>query len=216
MPIKIKAKVDRSKLKRVLEQKQRLLHHNIAYVIRNEAVPYLISLIMNGYDRLSDRMDLLPEDPTNPANWREEFLDLLESDFEDNFFFQDNKIIIRMGDRDVLGYGGNPANDDTPVHWLVFYLQGLLGEWAFISPESYQTLTGSRYKPHWGRFGEGFMVSRQEYQRKGWHRKIAFEELRHPFSGFSPLDIFKEAIDEFSLRPFIARALEATADGRRL
>lgn len=219
MSIKVKATVDRDKVKKIIAKKRKLLHQNIEAVIRNDAIPYLIALVMKGYDELSERMEGMQEDdPTNPANWREEFIELLREDFEDNFLYQDNKIIIRMGDKNILGYTGGEQDpgDDQPIHWLVFYLKGLVGEWAFISPGVYERITGRKYKPHWGKFGEGFMISRKAYYGKGWNRVMAFEEVRHPFSGFAPLDIFREAVNEFKLSTFVKRAVTATAEGRKI
>ena len=37
--------------------------------------------------------------------------------------------------------------------------------------------------------------------------------VKHPFSGFSPLDIFAEALNEFKIRPFIQEAINAAIRG---
>lgn len=217
---KIKANIDIAKLKSVLEKKQKLIQKNIVAVLKKEAIPFLIERIMVGFDSLSERADMSPEDPTNPANWRVEFLNKLEEDLERTFVVVGDRITIRLGDKDFLGYdpSGQIDPDDTePLHWMVFFIEGLVGDWAFISPENYARLNpGSRYQPGWGRFDSGFMVSRQDYESQGWDRIIPFSTLRHPFSGFSPLDIFAEALREFRLRPFIQRAIDAAIKGRQL
>jgi hypothetical protein len=216
---KIKAKVDTSKLKTILEKRQKLIQGNIVSILKHEAIPTLITKIMIGYDDLSQRADMLPEDPTNPANWRTEFLTKLQEDLEDTFIVTGSRISVRIGDKDFLGYNpeGSISPDDTqPLHWMVFFLEGLIGDWAFISPEAYKSITGSDYKAGWGRFASGFMVSREDYQVNGWDRKIPFDQVRHPFSGFSPVDIFAEALREFQLRPFIQRAIDAAMKGKKL
>ncbi len=217
---KIKANVDIGKLKAIFEKKQKLIQRNIAVVLKKEAIPFLIERIMVGFDSLADRANMLPEDPTNPGNWRMEFLTKLEEDLERTFVLAGDRITIRLGDKDFLGY--NPSGtidpDDTePLHWMVFFIEGLVGDWAFISPENYSRLSGgSTYKPGWGRFNSGFMISRQDYEEQGWNRIIPFDQVRHPFSGFSPLDIFAEALREFKLRPFIQKAIDASIKGKQL
>lgn len=217
---KIKAKIDTSKLKSVIEKRQKLIQKNVVAVLKNEAIPLLISKIMEGYDELSDRAEMGPDDPTNPANWRAEFLLKLEQDLERTFIVTGSRITVKLGDKDFLGY--NPSEsispDDTePLHWMVFFIEGLIGDWAFITPETYGLLTrGGKYDSKWGRFSSGFMVSKEDYEAQGWNKVIPFEQVRHPFSGFSPLDIFTEALREFKLRPFVQKAIDAAIQGRKL
>ena len=217
--VKIKANINVASLKTALRRQNRLVTLNIATVIKKEALPFLIERIMVGFDDLSDRADLLAEDPTNPSNWRAEFLLKLEEDLERTFVITENRISVSIGEKDFLGYdpSGRLASDDTePLHWLVFYLEGLVGDWGFISPETYTRITKQPYKTTWGRFSDGFMISRQDYEDQGWDRVMGFDQVRHPFSGFSPLDIFAEALREFRLKHFIQRALDAAIRGKKL
>lgn len=219
MGFKAKINIDTAQLKRILRSKQDLLEHNIQTVVRTDAIPHLIDLIMKGYEELSDRMTTLPEDPTNPSNWREEFKARLHLDLERNLIVTSNGLIVRLGDKEYLGYsteGSNDPTDDSPLVWMVFYLEGLVGDWAFISPELYEQHTGRPMDSSWGRFGEGFMISKAQFDSDGWGKVASFEEVRHPFSGFSPLDIFTEALNEFQMKPFIAKAIKISKEGRRL
>ena len=218
---KIKANVDTTKLKQVIVKKQFLIQKNIKTVLKKEAVPFLIDKIMLGYDNLIERSNTGPDDPTNPALWREEFRLKLEKDLDDTFIVTGSRVSVKLGDKDFLGYNATgqtiPRDDTQPLHWMVFYLEGLIGDWAFITPETYKRLTqGGRYDTRWGRFAQGFMVSKQDYEEQGWDRVIPFDQVRHPFSGFSPLDIFTEALREFNFRPFIQKAIDAAIKGRKL
>ena len=216
---KIKINIDKAQLKKVVESKFNLIQHNLVAVLERKAIPRLIAMIMEGYDGLADRASQGPDDPTNPANWRTEFLFRLEQDLQNTFIVAGNRISVKLGSKEFLGYdasGGIPPDDNTPLHWLVFYIEGLLGDWAFVTPEMYKSLSGGKYNPEWGRFGQGFMVSRDNYEKQGWSKTIPFEQARHPFSGFSPLDIFAEALREFKIRPFVQEALDAAARGKRL
>ncbi len=221
--VKLRLKVDTAKLTKIIAKKKKLLRANVQTVLFNDAIPHLIELIMAGYDGLGDRMDLLPEDPTNPANWREEFRDLLQDDLVETIAVEANKITFGLGNRDILGYtasGEQAEGDNAPLHWLVFYFEGLIGEWGFIDTALYQQFRSpeggvGKFKAG-GKFGSGFMISKIDFFDEGWDKVIPWSSVRHPFSGFSPLDIFTEAIREFSLRPFINTALKATAEGREL
>jgi hypothetical protein len=216
--IKINAKIDKAALSRIIQEKQKLIKENIREVMRHKALPHLIDLVMGGYDELSDRMEAGPEDPTNPANWRSEFLSKLREDLEDNLILTGDRIVAKIGDTDFLGYdpsGTIDPADTEPLHWLVFYIEGLAGDWGFVTPEDYNTITRGKYDPQWGRFSRGFMISREEYEAQGWSKVIPFEQIRHPFSGFSPLDIFSEALNEFKIRPFVQKAIEAAVRGEK-
>lgn len=218
--VKLKANIDRAQLKRIIEKKQKLLQENIAAVIRNEAIPHLIDRIMEGFDSLADRADQLPEDPTNPSNWRDEFRTKLQEDLQNTFRISGNRIQIDIGEKRFLGYaegGENESSDSTPLVWLVYYIEGLAGDWAFIGPDLYERFRGSgTFDETWGRFGQGFMISKEQYFEEGWNNIVSYESVRHPFSGFSPVDIFNEALNEFRLRPFIQKAIDAATAGRKL
>lgn len=221
MSFNVNLVVSKAALKQILKEKQDLIWHNIKQVVLNEAVNNLVDVIMEGFDRLSQRADQLPEDPTNPSNWREEFRESLHQDIYDTISFENNTISFYVGNKDFLGYeeGGelNDKNDDSPLKWLVYYIEGLAGDWAYISAETYEQIKGSgRYKPEWGRFGRGFMISREQFDAENWGAIIPFDTVRHPFSGYAPLDIFTEALNEWSLHPFIERALQAAVRGEKL
>ena len=218
--VKISAEINMPSLKGFIESTELLIRQNIKSVLRNQAIPHLIDLIMIGYDSLSDIANTGPDDPTNPANWREEFYLKLQKDLEDTFIVTGDNIRVKLGDKAFLGYnesGGISPDDVEPLHWLVFYLEGLIGDWAFITPETYTRVThGGIYKPGWGRFEEGFMINREDYEEQGWGRVVPFAQVRHPFSGFAPLDIFSVALDGFKIRHFVGKAIAAAAEGRRI
>jgi len=216
MGVKVKIKLDGAGLKKVIEKKQALIRANIKQAFLTNAIPHLIDLIMVGFDRLGERAELLPDDPTNPSNWREDFLLRLQDDVYDNIeiLSEGNKLYIRvrMGDKKFLGYdqGIEERNSSQPLLWLVYYLEGLAGEWGFVTTE----MSGKEY----GRFGQGFMISREAYEKEKWQARtgISFNQIRHPFSEYSPVDIFREALAEFNLRPFIKQAIDAAVRGTEL
>jgi len=60
------------------------------------------------------------------------------------------------------------------------------------------------------------MISREDFYAEGWNEVVPFESVRHPFSGFAPVDIFTEALHEWRIRPFIQKAIDAAIRGKRL
>lgn len=210
---------------RIVAAKLKLVENNIAAVIQKEAIPHLIDLIMIQYDKLSERMDKLSdEDPTNPAIWRGTFKDKLEEEAAETFIFDKTSGIIRLnlGEKSFLGYGDAPDTDsNSPMVWMVFYLEGLAGSWAWITRETYQKVfPEGKWDPKWGRFksAPGFMLSGGDFfdSKAPWRNKISWSEVKHPFSAFSPLDIFAEALNEFNIRPFVDKAIKAAMAGRKL
>ncbi len=213
-PIKVKI-TNTAKLRKFLEAKQKLIENNVKNIMKKKALPHLIDLIMKGYDGLSSRMSG-EEDPTNPALWREEFKAKLEQDLNDTFVFGNGKLMIKLGEKSFLGYDRASEKTDEPLIWLVYYIEGLAGSWAFITPEMWVLKHGGKKYPGFGRFSEGFLISENDFFAERWDSVIPFNQVRHPFSGVSPLDIFNEALNEFRIRPFIKEALAAAVRGQKI
>ena len=127
---KIKINLDVSRLKKIIEKKQKLIQKNIHTILKREAIPLLIAMIMDGYDDLSERAEMGPDDPTNPANWRNEFLLKLEKDLERTFIVTGDRVSVRLGDKDFLGYdpSGKTASqadiDESPIRIIRELLGG--------------------------------------------------------------------------------------------
>jgi len=64
--ININANIKREILNKIIERRLKLIRENIRVVMRNKALPHLIDLVMKGYDELTDRAAMGPDDPTNP------------------------------------------------------------------------------------------------------------------------------------------------------
>lgn len=210
---------------RIIQAKLKLVKDNIKNVMKKEAIPHLIDLIMKGYDFLGERMEELPiEDPTNPANWRSVFKAKLEEEAEETFTFDrvSGRIKVKLGERSFLGYGSEEdTSSDTPLVWMVYYLEGLVGSYGWVTKDLWkQVFPDGNWDPTWGRFqsSPGFMLRGGEFfdRSNPWRKKITWSEIRHPFSAYSPLDIFAEALNEFNIRPFIDRAIKAALAGKKI
>jgi hypothetical protein len=227
--IKVKLKLSREQANnaaKIVQAKLRLVEHNIAAILKSEAIPHLIDLIMVRYDELGEKMEsMADEDPTNPAIWRGTFKDKLEEEAEQTFIFDRSSGVIRLnlGEKAYLGYSESPDTDSNqPLVWMVYYLEGLKTSWAWITRETWEEIyPEGKWDPSWGRFkneGSGFMLSGRKFHRAGndWMDELVWSEVRHPFSTWSPDDIFQKAMDEFLIRPFIQKAVDAAMAGKKL
>jgi len=232
--IKVKTRLSKQQAalaERIVKAKLKLVEDNIAAVIRKEAIPHLIDLIMKHYDKLGERMESLPhDDPTNPIHWRGTFKDKLEEEAEETFIFDRSSGVIKLnlGEKSYLGYGDAEDNQsDRPMVWMVYYLEGLAGSWGWVTREIWQQVfPDGTWDSDWGRFrnAPGFMMSGGDFfareNKKGkpnlFRQKITWSEIKHPFSAYSPMDIFAEALNEFQIRPFINRAIQAALAGKKL
>jgi len=164
------------------------LQKNINAVFKAEAIPAIKEAYLVVYDRLANIVEgLYPsrikgKDSLSLQSQRPLFVaqldrELANASFEGGAF----SVSIRLtGDEDA---DGRPTTPDS----LNFYIEGVMGAFAFITPEHLEqrrpTSEASR-----GRVGRGFMISRKNYFRERWEEitGIPFSEVRHPVSGLAP------------------------------
>jgi len=217
--VKVNFSLDQQSLRKLsnLLDKQ-LLSKNISYVLREIIGRKYIEAIMEEFDEFSLYFD--PEDPAAPEHWRDEFQESLLQDLHSFSKETTDKISISLGDKDFLGYneGSLDPRDDTPLVWFVFYMEGLAGEYAFISESLFFEKKGPRVDlSRYGRFGKGFMISRSDYETEGWDQFTSFDQVRFPFSGERPKDIFQEAWEKVDINAAdFKKAVIATLENRRL
>lgn len=219
MKVKVNFNLDQPSLKKLsnlLDKK--LLSKNVSYVMREILGRKYIEEIMIEYDEFSLYFD--PEDPAAPEHWRDEFYESLLRDLHNFAEETTDKISISLGDKEFFGYneGSIDPRDSTPLVWMVFYLEGLAGEYAFISEQLFQEKKGPRGDlSKYGRFGKGFMVSKDDYEMEGWGEFMPFDQVRFPFSGERPKNFFEEAWNKVQLNQAdFKKAVVATLEGRTL
>ena len=172
--------------------------------------PAVVDRIMAVFDELADEIGL-EEDPTSPHFWRNEFKEKLLSEARHVVETSDG-ISVSFGEMSYLGYEeGEIAPEDTePLHWAVFWFEGLAGSYAFITPEFLAQVRGSSSLDgiRMGRFGEGFLISREDYEDGGFSKAAPFSDMEHPLSGSPPIDIFEAALSTYDYRPNISNAIK--------
>lgn len=221
--LKLKLKMNKPKLESLLIKKKRLIQRNIKSVIQKEVIPHVVDLVMEGYDELSQLAEegVGKDDPSRPSEWRDIFKTHLLESANASFKSTRNTIEVGMGENAFLGDLSTFVDDEDsqPLHWMVFFLEGLVGEFALITPQTYAKL-----KPHkefddsWGRFENDpvFMIERKAYFAQGFNKIIPWNLVRHPFSGVRPPDIFATALSKLNIRPFIKKAIKAAVQGKEI
>jgi len=179
---------------------------NVSNILKNEYYPKLV-------DRIVEWFNLLPigpnNDPTSLEKWVGVFKSHLLEQVDNSILIKEGELSIELGDKRFLGYG---REDDTeapdPIIWMVYFIadtaaQGIAGRFAFISKTDFEKVRGAgKYKEKWGRFGLGFMISKDEFNDEGWDKVLgSFESNEHPLSKFlgsgeGPLNIFQKAFEE--------------------
>ena len=184
---------------------------NLLRVFKNEAAAEIKQAFLNVYDELAETEEgqagarIRGKDPSSLKN--------LRPLFEAHVSIEGDEIVIRLMNKSDLGFGrqGSPEGRPTTVDVLSFYLEGVAGEFGFITPEHY-TAQGRQSSRPLGRFGAGFLIPRDRYRRERWEEVtgIPFEEIRHPISGQPPFRGFEEIPAKLNFSKYIERALVQT------
>jgi hypothetical protein len=192
---------------------------NLLHILKTEFIPIAVSRLMELYDGLIAN-SAMKEDPANPANSdvREAFKNSVSKSLNQTLVNRGyDEIKISTGNKDELGYGkhnlqylkkGVPKNP-APLDWLIFFLEGFIGEYYFVEYEDYVRLrpqVSADTFSEWGWFGKGFLIpasSKSDLVVKGNLKK-------HPFSGLKPTPIFDKIMDNINFDDYINKAIETT------
>jgi hypothetical protein len=188
----------------------RLFKKNLMEVISTEAGPALINKILDQYEL--ELFDIAPvTDPTAPEFWQDEFSELLYQDLEESIEITNRGVSFGLGDKDALGFDSPPSTESQDVlKTFVYILEGIIGEYAWITPEVYTLKKPWAEWEGYGRFGEGFLMPRDQFEEEEWDDVISFEEVRWGFSDSGPKDIFFNAYADFDWSPYLIKAVEKT------
>lgn len=200
---------------------------NLLFVIKKEGAADIKAEFLKEYDKLAEielqqfGPAIRGKDPTALHSSRDLFARQLDKELAD-IKLAGEEIVINIGNKSDLGFGKSEAEEGAPqtVDWLGFYLEGIVGEFAFITPEQYKA-RGRRSSNPLGRFGKGFLISRDRYKAERWQEVtgLTFEDVRHPISGQSPYRGFEKVPKRINFGKYINKALEMTQrkfEGSRL
>jgi hypothetical protein len=186
-------------------------------VFKAEAATDLKKAFLEQYDLLTEeeRNQSGPavrgKDPSSLERFRPLFEAQLERELQATSIKGD-EIVINVGDKEAWGSGeDSPEGTPTSPDILSFYVEGIVGEFAFITPEQYES-RGRRSSKPLGRFGGGFLISKERYKQELWHKVtgLSFEDVRHQISGQSPFKGFERVPNKIDFGKYIGIALEKT------
>lgn len=177
--------------------------------IKTTVIPQIVANLMKVYDK-----ELLVKepgyDPARPSVARMAFKESVFKGLSQSLQASSGGFSIGTGDIRELGYEEHSESHlkslgkHPPVlSWLIFYLEGFIGEFAFITEETYRKFAAKGIIAQssvdkfssWGWYGHGFLISRQAYIKKGLDKAVPFDKVRHPFSGSHPVKVFERAMD---------------------
>jgi len=215
--ISIAAQIDN--LKKRLTKK---ILDSLLVVMKDDLIPKIVDNLMRVYDEELVANEL-KDDPARPSVARQAFKGSIEKSLTETLELRSNKISLSVGDISELKLDdatiqhlGEVDRNANPLEWLVFYIDGFIGEFAFVSEDTFKKLNSaglvsdksfSKF-PTWGWYGQGFLVPREAYLDKGYDKVVPFSQVRHPFSGSRPVPLFERAMENIDFKSMVAKAIE--------
>jgi hypothetical protein len=165
---------------------KKLLVKNIINAVKTDISQALIKRIMSQFQvGLIGKVDL--SDPAAPEHFENDFLEILTETVNSSMVVTQDSVSFSLRDNSKLGYDGDISR---PVDTMVFLLEGILGEYAFLTPKMYGKHMHKRGKPI-GRWGKGALMMKERFFEDGWDKTFSWSEVRWGFSNTGPINIFE-------------------------
>ena len=159
---------------------------------------------MNNFDEhLIGVVDI--SDPTAPEHFRGRFESMLYESVKESIVITGNTVKVSIGDKNEMGYNG--VTED-PMSTIVFIIEGILGDYAFLTKDIIQTRFKSH--PYLGRYSGGYLVSKSYFYSKGWNNIVNWSDVRWGFSNKPPIDIFN--INTVPVSDIISKTITKTCE----
>lgn len=207
------------KVKGVVDNLLVELKKEILSVFKQEVAPLIKSTFMEVYDRVANEATsregpaIRGKDPLSLRNVRHLFEAQVDRELAE-IHFEGDALVVSIMNKKALSFGQSESRDGPPVSAdvLHFYIEGVAGDFAFITREQKErksALFGGDNR-RIGRVGGGFMISREDYKEEEWQKitNLPFEAVRHPVSGFRPVDDFERAISKVKVIQHVTKAVE--------
>lgn len=201
--------------RRVNKKLRGRLARRVAAKIREDAGPVLKTRLLSAYDELTaqERGEFGPAVAGKDPSALENFRDVFEAQITKEIArtrVQGETIVMEIGEKDAWGLGRSepPRGSASTVDFLGYYIEGVIGEFGFITIDQYKEKRGE--VSSLGRFGRGFLISRSSYERERWEETtgLSFEDVKHPISGQSPYNGFNKAVEGFDFSPYVSEAVQ--------
>ena len=197
--------------KKVLSKVERQLSKEVS----EKLGPAVVNEIMASYDSLLVGAEgaIGSKDPKAPSNLRSTFKSYIEAQASQAVEVTSKGIAFRLINLRDLGFPEGPDKTSRDKLKLVFfYIEGMIGDLAFVSKDVYAKFNPRRRDSSLGRFGEGFLIPGAAYRKQrasiiesqktnpSIQVPPAFETVKHPLSGAGANDIFRDALPRIKKR----------------
>lgn len=184
---------------------KRHLLKSIVKAVRVKIALHLINQVMDNFNvGLVGKVSL--EDVSAPEHFSEEFTKSLAESIETSLVSTPEGVHFSFGNKEALGYSGQV---NSPLQTMVFLLEGILGEYAFISPTVFK-LRRKSSGSSMGRWDHGFLITKNAFLKEGWGKVISWGKARWGFSNTGPINIFE--IDQTFIAEEINNAIKRAVE----
>lgn len=182
---------------------KKLLIKNIINAVQTEIAPALIKRVMDQF-QIGLMGKVSQKDPSAPEHFKTDFLEILTEHASSSFVSTQDGVSFSLCDTSKLGYDGSIS---APVQTMVFLLEGILGEYAFISPEIYHK---KKSGGNLGRWSGGFLITKESFFEGSWDKIVPWGTARWGFSNTGPINIFE--IDDSIVSETIDKTIKKTIE----
>jgi len=184
---------------------KKLLVKNVINAVQTNIASALIKKVMEQFHvRLIGKVSL--KDSAAPECFENDFLEILTETVNSSMVVTQDSVSFSLRDNSKLGYDGDIRK---PVDTMVFLLEGILGEYAFLTPKMYGKHMHKRGKPI-GRWGKGALIMKEKFFEDGWDKTFSWSEVRWGFSNTGPINIFE--IDDSIVDDIINETIKKTIE----
>ena len=186
----------------MIHKLKKLLIKNLITAVQTEIAPALIQRVMDQFQvGLIGKVD--QKDPSAPEHFKGDFLEILTEHASSSFVSTQDGICFSLCGTSKLGYDGSIS---APVQTMVFLLEGILGEYAFISPDIYKMY--KKKSGNLGRWSGGFLITKDSFFEGSWDKVVSWGTARWGFSNTGPINIFE--IDDSIVSETINKTIKKT------
>lgn len=196
-------------------------NYRMKEVLENEFKEDFLRVFSEEYDNTFSEINSIMTkqgDPTAPSEIKPAIMDYIRTNFQNAVTFDQGTITFSLLNGRDLGYPEGPDRKETDkVKLFYFYLEGAIGEFAFISNKTYDLLNTGRSGEPVGRFGKGFLMPLGHYAKaKEKHTNMdllpSVEEVKFPLD-MSPSGLIEKVMDKLPLSKYVDIATKKALEG---
>ena len=195
------------------------LQEELKYIFLTDVASALKAAFLEAYDRLAEVEEsqfgpaIRTADHSSLRTWRHLFEAQIDKELADSISVGSEGIDISVGNLTLFGKGQtHKGREDAPttVDWLIYYIEGVAGEFAFITESQYREMRGRWPSEGIGRFGTGFLIPKESYVKERWEKGTGktFDDVRHPISGQPPYREFEKIPQKIDFAYYVTLAAE--------